>query len=1380
MFGSWTSGLDEVEGKVDKLMQSIGNAKKLADHAAALQARGLPTDRFDIVRMIGEGGMGAVFEVIDKTTKKKLALKRLAALGGHNRLRFRREFLAISRLRHPNLVQVDEYIETPSGPCYTMELIQGVSFVKALEHSWVELVPAFQQMLDALAYIHRHRIVHRDIKPENVLLQGWIDGSSFDTCQVKLTDFGIAKDLGGMTAPALTAAGDLLGTVTYMSPEQALGAPVDGRSDLYALGVMLYYAVTKRFPLSERRLNAFQILVNKQRGRFTDPAEYVPRIPAELRELLCRLLAVQPSKRPSSAASVQRSLERCVAQTKKRGDAESSKAQRSTLGELSVAPTLPQDTPIAERMEAFANAFVLPSLAGREDELERLQSFAKNTQAAPIMWITGAAGMGKTALLSRWQRQRHNQGQLVVIANCEGAGDDASLLVNRLLRKMLEEANNEPAASDCGSSTQLAGSHLSALIRQHRGLLDRLAPEMAARATPLSGVRPPMRLAPNIHLEHRHLWRQVFELWIGLAGDSSLTVVVEDLQRSDDSQADLLSRFATFLRVEAEGLGPLASAAKKTRLVLTSRPIVAETPARTLATGLEQHRQLQRLDLSPLTQKASRQIAREYLGVTGSDDIAWLDTLVSKAAGVPLVLTYLLRSRFRPARISDNASAASAVPQRIAPGTEDKEPADGLSESDTIVDSDTSPPELATLLNSELERLGKTAHQILTRAAIFGICFRLQPLIDVAKTDEDSVLEVLDGAMRLGLIAEEENTIGHYCFSQVYAQEILVDSIQPNHRRVLHRKAAEALIDNAPKNKRLVEGCQTHGQRGQAAVVAGHFLASDEPSGAVPYLLKAGRESAAHGADQEAVASFRAALEQAGSELVDAQFAIDLGDALSGVGELEESIEWYQRAANLGDSDSKAATELRARSLLKAAVNARSLYRLDQASELARKTIATLGVRFPRSRLLARLAAFIGLPLLGRKFTHLEHRLSVLRCVAKHTHRRPSALLMEAMMHLTEIEVYRLVDLPQTVALHIAFLAKLSHCIDTDDEPYLAERLAFHAVGMTLVSHSKSSRRITNLALNLAERSPHHPAALQATGHAMWGLCLDGDMNAAVARGESVVKTLSCETSPRSTMIIFLALGFAYNFLGRFEEGLRISDEMRRAAEYLQDDQMMKLANLVQIDAGVFFNPTPALLKQIDRLLEESQQGSDRLVVSSITAFRPVAHFHTLGREAALDAIVNSDEIDFESFQSLARVSHGFNVVFLSDEIWNKGGLKALDESSNWLIKTARKNERQLTFLHRRVRLLKYFRHIHRAELAMIRGKYRAGQKHFARARASRLAVQSPYVRSFSDLRDAVWALRMGRPEAEGLFDAYRKLAEDNGWGTLVAVADRYLEEEGR
>jgi len=263
--------------------------------------------KYAVTGRIGRGGMGMVYRAYDEVLEREVAVKTLTlegSLDDESRRRFAIEAKAAARLQHPNIITVYELGEDRGLPFIAMELLPGTD-LDALMRSGEPLV--LQEKLDlviqvcrGLAYAHDHKIVHRDIKPSNVRVLE--DGT------VKIMDFGIAK-LGGT---GVTKTGMMVGTVHYMSPEQIRGQTLDGRSDLFSVGVILYELLAGRRPFAGEGVTEVLYKIIHDEPPALEPGELGAGA-AGLPATLHRILAKDREERPASAAVLAEELSRILA-----------------------------------------------------------------------------------------------------------------------------------------------------------------------------------------------------------------------------------------------------------------------------------------------------------------------------------------------------------------------------------------------------------------------------------------------------------------------------------------------------------------------------------------------------------------------------------------------------------------------------------------------------------------------------------------------------------------------------------------------------------------------------------------------------------------------------------------------------------------------------------------------------------------------------------------------------------------------------------------------------------------------------------------------------------------------------------------------------------
>ncbi|MHC1742534.1 MAG: protein kinase [Syntrophobacteraceae bacterium] len=262
--------------------------------------------RYRIVKELGKGSMGVVYQAHDPQIDRSVALKVLRpdrVTSETFRHRFLKEARAVGRLSHTNIVVVYDIGEDHGTVYISMEFLEGKplsDLVQQEKFTEAEAVEVGIQVADALDYAHRKGIVHRDIKPSNIIIQP--DG------QVKITDFGIAH-IDDPEATQQTQAGEILGTPAYMSPEQVLGQQVDGRSDLFSLGVILYELSVGHRPFrGETLATIFRAITNEDPP---EPARENASVSATLSQTIMKCLDKTPDGRYPSGKELTEALKSC-------------------------------------------------------------------------------------------------------------------------------------------------------------------------------------------------------------------------------------------------------------------------------------------------------------------------------------------------------------------------------------------------------------------------------------------------------------------------------------------------------------------------------------------------------------------------------------------------------------------------------------------------------------------------------------------------------------------------------------------------------------------------------------------------------------------------------------------------------------------------------------------------------------------------------------------------------------------------------------------------------------------------------------------------------------------------------------------------------------
>lgn len=455
--------------------------------------------RYRLDSQIGRGGMGVVYRATDLDLMRQVAIKVISeAATTDSRDRFIREARAAAALNHPNIVSVYDVGDADGMPFFVMELVHGPSLGHQRPSELSRIIDIGIQICTALDHAHANKIVHRDLKPDNVLLSG-------DSRSVKLADLGLALPGDGTR---ISQAGIVLGTPSYMAPEQALGRTVDARTDLYALGVLLYELTTGRLPFTGN--DPLAVVSQHVHAPVVPPRALRADLPVALERIILRLLEKNPSARFATAS-------------------ETAAALRSSLTDPEVV-----EAPQAAASVAILDALSRGRLVGRSDELgEARQLWQRALEGhGHAVLLSGEPGAGKTRLSREITIQAAVDGAVVLSGGCyEYEATTPYLPFVEAFRRLVREQKSDEA--------------LREMLGDAAAQIAKLAPEIETRVGPF-----PARTELPPHEERLLFFDAVARVFANLARKSGLLFFADDLHWADRGTLWLLGHLLRQMREE--------------------------------------------------------------------------------------------------------------------------------------------------------------------------------------------------------------------------------------------------------------------------------------------------------------------------------------------------------------------------------------------------------------------------------------------------------------------------------------------------------------------------------------------------------------------------------------------------------------------------------------------------------------------------------------------------------------------------------------------------------------------------------------------------------------------------------------------------------------
>lgn len=402
--------------------------------------------RYSVLGLLGQGGMSVVYRATDRAGGPPLALKRLLSELRDKRVElFHQEYRTLAQLAHPNVVQVHDFGVDAEGPYYTMELLDGADLHAIAPLPWRQACALIRDVCSAVALLHSRRLLHRDLSPKNIKRTA--------AGHAKLMDFGAMAPMGPQKM--------VIGTPPCIPPEAVLREPLDARSDLYALGATLYFALTGRHAYPAKQVGDLHTL---WRATPNAPSTLTPEVPPELDKLVLSLLSIDGAARPRSAAEV--------------------------FDRLNAIAGLTADEHLSVR-----NAYLsTPELVARSSELAAIRGRLSGLREGRggVFIVAGDEGMGRSRMLDTLVLEAKLAGLLAARATAQGAQPYAA--VTQLLERLIEVLpglRDDLSADLSLLDALLAGAVDSELDQARRAEIG----DLIATAVRLASIERPLVLA---------------------------------------------------------------------------------------------------------------------------------------------------------------------------------------------------------------------------------------------------------------------------------------------------------------------------------------------------------------------------------------------------------------------------------------------------------------------------------------------------------------------------------------------------------------------------------------------------------------------------------------------------------------------------------------------------------------------------------------------------------------------------------------------------------------------------------------------------------------------------------------------------------------------
>ena len=722
------SGLDII---ITRTLEKAREARYSSASELASALRGLSfADRYQILHEIGRGGMGVVYLARDPMLDREVAIKVITpeSLSADSEERFKREARVVAKMDHPAIVSIYDVGEHEGSLFFVMPYVTGKNlrtFIQEGALSVGDVLDIGIQVAEALEYSHSKGVVHRDIKPENIVI-GREDSAG--PIRVRVMDFGLAM---ASTEDRMTKTGAVVGTVTYLSPEQVAGRTIDVRTDIYSLGTVIYECVTGRQPFAGEIQSVLYRIAHELPE---SPRGAGAEIQEEFEAILLQCLEKDPSKRPQRARDVAEALSR---HRSKLRDSERM-LKLSTVHRPSTLISRPPKSAFVGREKEFA-------------QLQRRLNAAIQGECEFVV-VGGEAGIGKSRLLGELETLA--AARKIRVLHGRFVEQDQSFPYQGFCDAIQEFFRTKSASSAALDFSDFAAD-LGSLFPMLRQIQEIGSVGSSEAATEVIEIRKPE--------DRTRIFELLASVLIRLSEGKPLLLLFEDLHAADVS--------VEALQYVVRRLG-----ATPTLIVGTYRTteVAKRHPILRMLDSFHDDRRFESVRLEPFLLSEHHAFLESILGTTDLET-AFVEKIYDATEGNPYFTKELVQSLIDSGKIGKTESGSWSL------------------SSETAIVSESLPATIQQTVEKRIERLPEDVREILSLGSILGRDFDFRDL-EVLYEGSADIDEAVERLLQSGFIEEERaSSSDQLRFSSGVVRDVLYSGISRRKRRLLHRKYAEQL-----------------------------------------------------------------------------------------------------------------------------------------------------------------------------------------------------------------------------------------------------------------------------------------------------------------------------------------------------------------------------------------------------------------------------------------------------------------------------------------------------------------------------------------------------------------------------------------------------------